>query len=141
MEDATKLISCFNVLLIDYIQQGERGEVVNFNSIKSGLNILINISEKDGPLEAMSMIYGIMPEIISVINEKSDDFSTDILMVHEAQENFEKRFEEGLSSAPNQESVADFFSFIKEKKLFMKSDISLRKNVQKLIHDQKERCG
>lgn len=134
-----KLVDCFKNLLLDYINQGERGEVASFNAIKSGLNILINVSEKNGPPEEMSLIYAIVPEIISVVNEKSEDFSNDILMIHEAQENFERFFNGELSDPdPLSDDFRDFINFIKEKKRYMKDEIELRKNMQKIMHNQKE---
>ena len=135
-------VICFGNVFIDYINQGARGEVASFNAIKNGLNVLINISSKNGPLEEMSLIFDRLAEIKAVIEEKSDDFPTDTLLLHEAEENFERFFNAELSEPdPFGEDVKDFYDFIKEKKKSFKSEIELRQNMATIIHDQKERCG
>ena len=132
-------VICFGNLFIDYINQGARGEVASFNAIKNGLDTLINISTKNGPIEEMSLIFDRMAEIKAIIEEKSDDFPTDTLLLHEAQENFEKFFNAELGDPdPLGEDAKDFYDFIKEKKKNFKSEIELRKNMTQIIHDQKE---
>lgn len=135
-------VICFGNVFIDYINQGARGEVTSFNAIKNGLDTLIKISTKNGPIEEMSLIFSRMPEIKAIIEEKSDDFPADILLLHEAEENFERFFDAELSDPdPLGEDVKDFYDFIKEKKKHFKSEIELHKNMATIIHDQKERCG
>lgn len=133
--ETMKMVNCFSKLLLDYMKQGERGQAESFNAIKNGLNILINVSAQNGPLEEMSLIFAHLPEIRSVVNEKSDDFPNDALMLREAQENFEKFFDGELSDP---KATKEFFAFIKEKKVILKEEIELRQNMTQLIHDQKE---
>lgn len=137
--ESTKLIYCFNELLLNYMNQGERGQASSFNAIKNGLSVLINISNRNGPLEEMSLIFDRMPEIKAIIEEKTDDFPADILLFHEAQENFERFFEGGLNEPDLLgDDERDFYNLIKEKKSMFKGEIELRKNMAQLIHDQKE---
>lgn len=135
-------VICFGNVLIDYINQGVRGEVTSFNAIKNGLYALVKISAKNGPIEEMSFIFDRMAEVKAVIEEKSDDFPTDMILFHEVEENFERFFNAELSEPdPLGQDVKDFYNLIKENKKHFKSEIELHKNMATIIHDQKERCG
>lgn len=104
------------------------------NNIQNVLEILINLSKLKGPSEKMSYVYGYLPYIKEVINEKSDDPDYHNKLLREFEKNMDAYFDE-LTPELSEESIKAFNLFIKTQSKLMKKELDMYIEMEK-IHNK-----